>query len=209
MNEFLQGFGIGLSVAAPVGPIGLLCIRRSIAQGFLIGFSSGLGAAAADAAYGSVAAFGLTLISNFLVDQRIWLGLVGGLFLCYLGLATFFAKPSDEAAKSESGTGTSVRAFLSTLLLTLANPMTVLMFGAIFAGFGFGRNPAKATCASAAFMVMGVFLGSAGWWLFLSGTAGYLRGKITFQWMTWINRLSGLIILIFGVLALVRFRIPV
>lgn len=207
MNEFLQGFGIGLSVAAPVGPIGLLCIRRSIAQGFLIGFSSGLGAAAADAAYGSVAAFGLTLISNFLVDQRIWLGLVGGLFLCYLGLATFFAKPSDQPAKSESGT--ALRAFLSTLLLTLANPMTVLMFGAIFAGFGLGRNPATATYASAAIMVAGVFLGSACWWLFLSGTAGYLRGKITFQWMTRINRLSGLIILIFGVLALLRFRIPV
>jgi threonine/homoserine/homoserine lactone efflux protein len=121
---FLKGVLLGFAIAAPVGPIGVLCIRRSLADGQRAGLATGLGAATADALYGCVAAFGLTAISEFLVKQRFWLGLIGGLFLCYLGLRTFFTKTADKAPSVKS-TGLA-SAYLSTFFLTITNPMTIL-----------------------------------------------------------------------------------
>src|SRR5688572_12269534 len=129
--EFMfKGLLIGFSIAAPVGPIGVLCIRRSLADGRQVGLATGLGAATADAAYGAVAGFGLTAISSFLVGQRLWLGLLGGIFLCYLGFRTFISRPAEQTAETRSGGLAS--AYLSTLLLTLTNPMTILSFVAVF-----------------------------------------------------------------------------
>ena len=201
MSFLLKGLIIGFCIAAPVGPIGVLCIRRSLAEGMLMGFATGLGAATADAAYGGVAAFGLTAISDFLVGQKFWLSLVGGIFLCYLGARTFFAKPAQQAANAEHR-GLS-GAYVSTLFLTLTNPMTILSFVAVFAGFGFG---AAADFAGATMLVIGVFLGSAAWWLILSGGVGLVRSRLTASWMRFVNRLSGLVICAFGVYALTRIR---
>src|SRR5688572_6978734 len=131
MGFLLKGLAIGFCIAAPVGPIGVLCIRRSLAEGTLIGLATGLGAATADAAYGCVAAFGLTAISDFLVGQKFWLGLLGGIFLCYLGVRTFFTKPApgmESRLQAVSGLGS---AYVSTLFLTLTNPMTILSFVAV------------------------------------------------------------------------------
>ena len=129
MTLFLRGLIIGLSIAAPVGPIGVLCIRRTLADGRLQGLVSGLGAAAADATYGAVAGFGLTAVSSLLVNQQTWLRLVGGLFLDYLGLRTLLARPASEAPATGvrgPASGRSLAgAFLSTLALTLTNPVTV------------------------------------------------------------------------------------
>src|SRR5271155_5027941 len=133
-NFLFKGIIIGFTIAAPVGPIGVLCIRRSLADGRKIGLATGLGAATADAAYGCVAGFGLTVISSFLVGHRFWLGLLGGLFLCYLGIRTFMSKPSGKAAEVR-GSGL-FSAYLSTFFLTMTNPMTILSFVAVFAGFG-------------------------------------------------------------------------
>src|SRR6266700_7912000 len=109
---FLRGVAIGFSIAAPVGPIGVLCIRRTLTRGRLCGFASGLGAATADAVYGCVAGFGLTAVSNLMVSQQTWLRLIGGLFLCYLGVKTFFAKLTENKA---SASATSlISAYLST-----------------------------------------------------------------------------------------------
>ncbi|MEM8613885.1 MAG: LysE family transporter, partial [Cyanobacteria bacterium P01_H01_bin.105] len=130
---FLRGLMLGVAIAAPVGPIGLLCIRRSLTYGATAGLLSGLGAATADGMYGAVAAFGLAFVSNFLTDQAHWLGIIGGLFLCYLGIATFLSKPADKLAEI-SKTGL-VGAYLSTLGLTLTNPATILSFVLLFAGF--------------------------------------------------------------------------
>src|SRR5512147_916819 len=132
MELFLQGLILGFSIAAPVGPIGVLCIRRTLADGRMSGLVSGLGAATADAIYGSVAAFGLTFISGFLIDQKLWLGLLGGAFLCYLGLRTFLSQPAQQVALAQ-GQGL-VGAYGSTFFLTLTNPMTILSFMAMFAG---------------------------------------------------------------------------
>lgn len=198
-GTFWTGFLIGLSIAAPVGPIGVLCIRRTLTDGRLTGFVTGLGAAAADAFYGACAAFGLAAITNFLVGQQFWFRLLGGLFLCYLGVKTFRAEPATKPATATSG-GLLV-AFTSTLALTLTNPTTILSFVVVFAGLGLGdgnRNHADAIT-----MVAGVFLGSAAWWLILSGGVGLARERFTPVWMRRVNQISGLVIAGFGLLALV------
>jgi len=193
----LKGLLLGFSIAAPVGPIGVLCIRRSLAEGRQVGLATGLGAATADGMYGAVAAFGLTAVSGFLVAQKFWLGLIGGLFLCYLGVRTFISVPADNAAASR-GAGLAA-AYGSTLVLTLTNPMTILSFVAIFAGLGFG---AAAGYASAAALVAGVFLGSALWWLLLSTGVALFRSRVGDAWMRSVNRLSGTVILLFGIYAM-------
>jgi threonine/homoserine/homoserine lactone efflux protein len=193
----LQGIAIGFSIAAPVGPIGLLCIRRSLAGGRGLGLATGLGAATADAAYGFVAAFGLTAVSDVLVGGRFWLGLLGGVFLCTLGVRTFLQKPAERAAEARGDS--LLAAYLSTLVLTLTNPMTILSFAAVFAGLGLGTAP---DWAAASAVVLGVFAGSALWWLILSTGAGLLRSRIGPRWMLAVNRLSGVVIFAFGAYAL-------
>lgn len=180
-----------------MGPIGVLCIRRTLAQGRLVGFASGLGAATADALYGCIAAFGLTAISSALTGAQMGLRLVGGLFLCYLGIRTLLARPADAAATA-SGQGLA-GAFASTLVLTLTNPITILSFVAVFAGLGVGST---GYYGAAALTVLGVFLGSALWWLLLSGGVSLLRDRFGSQALMWVNRLSGVVILGFGLLAL-------
>ena len=196
----VRGFILGFAIAAPVGPIGLLCIQRTLNQGQLVGLASGLGAATADAFYGAVAAFGLTIVSAFLIEQQFWLALVGGLFLCYLGVRTFLSSPAERAANSEAkGIG---GAYMSTFLLTITNPMTILAFIAIFAGAGLAT--AGGDALAAAWMVVGVFLGSAAWWFLLSGGVALLRSHINASVLLWVNRAAGAILVIFGVLAISR-----
>jgi threonine/homoserine/homoserine lactone efflux protein len=194
----VKGLAIGFSIAAPVGPIGLLCIRRSLADGRQVGLAIGLGAATADAAYGCVAGFGLTAISSFLIGQRFWLGLLGGIFLCYLGARTFFSQAVQQEATVR---GHHVfPAYVSTFLLTLTNPMTILSFVAVFAGLGLGASP---DYRAASALVLGVFLGSAMWWLLLSSGVALLQSRIDSTWMQGINRISGVIIFAFGLYSLV------
>ena len=215
-NFLLRGLIIGFSIAAPVGPIGVLCVRRTLAHGRISGFISGLGAATADAFYGSLAALGITLVTNFLVAQDNWLRLIGGLFLCYLGIKTSRDKPqgfngSPPPAEIPIRATTRGRAlladYLSTLFLTLTNPLTILSFAAIFGGLGLAQT---ADTPSAAFILVGgVFLGSVLWWLLLNTVADLLRARFMGpSGLRWINILSGWIILVFGVLALSSIILP-
>lgn len=193
----LKGILIGFSIAAPVGPIGLLCIRRSLADGRGAGLATGLGAATADAAYGCIAGFGLTAVSDFLISQKVWLGFVGGLVLCYLGVRTFVARPPQRSEPlSESGLSSS---YLSTLLLTLSNPMTILSFVAVFAGLGLVGAP---DYFNASLLVVGVFTGSAIWWLLLSSGTSLFRSRLDADRLRFVNRVSGSILVLFGVYAL-------
>jgi threonine/homoserine/homoserine lactone efflux protein len=194
-----KGLAIGFSIAAPVGPIGVLCIRRSLAGGRRIGLATGLGAASADAAYGCIAGFGLTAASSFLVGERLWLSIFGGLFLCYLGTRTFMSKPPVQGA-TVSGNGL-LPAYFSALVLTLGNPMTILSFAAVFAGLGLASVP---DYLAASALVGGVFLGSALWWLLLSYGVSLFRSRINSAWMRIVNQLSGGVIFAFGLYALSR-----
>ena len=190
---FLKGLLFGFLLAATVGPMWVLCFRRTLEQGALVGFASGMGIAVADGFYGAVAAFGLTAISGFLLRHGFWIGLVGGVFLVYLGLKALLVPPSLEPSKASSGG--LWPSFLSTLGLTLANPPTILAFVAIFAGLGLVTDD----YGGAALVVLGVFLGSASWWIVLAAGAGWLRGRIGPRQFRAVNVVSGLTILGFAV----------
>ena len=196
---FVRGLVIGFAIAAPVGPIGMLVIRRTLADGRLLGLLTGMGAAVADALYGCVGAFGLTFISSVLVGYAVWTKLIGGVFLCYLGISTF------RAEHKETGGNTSkvryATAFVSTMVLTLANPATILSFMAVFAGLGLGTTGGD--YAAAGMVVAGVFTGSAIWWLMLSGGVSLVRHKLKPDTMKWINRGSGIFLSVFGLYALI------
>jgi threonine/homoserine/homoserine lactone efflux protein len=199
IHLFLRGLIIGFSIAAPVGPIGALCIRRTLTEGRAAGFVSGLGAASADAFYGCIAGLGLTLVSDFLVDQQAWLRLTGGLFLCYLGVRAFLAQPHEQTAAPPRRSLAS--AYGSAFILTLTNPATILAFAAIFAGLGVAE--AGQDYASAATLVLGVFGGSTLWWFALSGIASLFRERLDAHALRWVNRISGVVVAAFGMAALV------
>lgn len=194
----LQGMGLGIAIAAPVGPIGLLCIRRSLTQGQGIGLATGMGAATADGVYGIIAGFGLTAVAELLVTQAHWLKLMGGLFLCYLGLKAVLSQPPTEtAAWSAQGL---VSAYASTFVLTLTNPATILSFIAIFAGLGIAQADRSRLLSMV--IVIGVFLGSALWWVCLSWGVTLFGRKITPPRLVWLNRLAGVALFAFGVVAI-------
>lgn len=199
--SLLRGVVLGFSIAAPVGPIGVLCIRRTLAEGRWVGLATGIGAAVADGLYGALAAFGLTWVTDAMIGQKLWIQLVGGLFLLYLGGSTFMARPAERpAALRDAGL---LGAFASTFLLTLTNPMTILSFVAVFAGMGLG---ARSGDRGAVALVVGVVLGSALWWLTLSAVVSVFRNRFDTRALVWVNRVSGLIIAAFGVTALASLR---
>jgi threonine/homoserine/homoserine lactone efflux protein len=195
---FLKGVAIGLSMAIPVGPIGIFCIRRILTEGRLSGLVSGLGVATADTVYACIAGLGLTFISDFLVSQQVWLRLIGGLFLCTLGLKISLTELVEEELPN-GGKGL-LGAYTSMFFLTLTYPMTILIFLGIFAGLGAGNT--KDNYVLIAELVLGVFTGSFLWWAILSIAIGSLRKKFRVRGLRWINRISGILIIAFGVAVL-------
>jgi threonine/homoserine/homoserine lactone efflux protein len=192
-----RGLVLGFTIAAAVGPISLLTIRRTLAHGRTYGLASGLGVACADATYAAIAAFGLTAITSILVDGRTILGLVGGLVLIVLAIRTMTSRPSDVAVATERPGLPG--AFGSIFGLTMTNPMTILSFAGLFAGLGLTGTGG----ADAALLVVGVFLGSAAWWVVLTSVVSVLRTRVTIPVLTWVNRVSGAAILVFGVVAII------
>ena len=202
VSFFARGLLIGLSIAAVVGPMSILCMQRTLIFGQRYGLVSGLGIATADAVYGSIAAFGVTVIASFLVSQQVWIRLIGGLFLVYLGVKTILTRPAERAAPAQANS--FFGAYASTLLLTLTNPLTILSFAAIFAGLGVGTT-GRASPATIV-LVLGVLVGSALWWVLLSSGVDLVRARVTPRLLRWINRLSGALLVAFGVLAFASLR---
>ena len=197
---FIKGLLVGLAIAAPVGPIGVLCIQRTLHEGFSIGLATGLGAALADGTYGLMAALGLTALSNFLIKQTSHIQFIGAVFLFYLGLKLLFKKPTNHLSKKFTEKSMA-HALSTTYLLTLANPMTILSFIAIFAGLGLGTLHASVT--QAVLLVAGITIGSALWWVFLTNfIARVLHKRINNVWLQRINILSGFVLMLFGAAAL-------
>jgi threonine/homoserine/homoserine lactone efflux protein len=197
LDTLLRGLAIGFVVAAAVGPISLLTIRRTIAHGRIYGLASGIGVALADASYAGIAAFGLTAISAVLVGARPVLGLIGGAFLTWLAVRTFTAPPPVREAAVDDRPGLG-GALISIYGLTMTNPSTILSFAAVFAGLGLaGRGGAEA-----GLLTIGVFVGSVAWWVVLTTVVGALRTRLTPTVLVWINRVSGAILLAFGIVAI-------
>lgn len=197
----LQGMVLGLAIAAPVGPIGLLCIRRTLQHGPVMGFFTGFGAAIADTIYGAIAAFGVSKALSFLRGHETAFQLVGGLFLMVVAIRTFRQRPADEereAAAAPDST-TWIGGFMTGLTLTLTNPATIMAFIAIFAGFGLGGS---LDTLDASTLVVGVFLGASLWWLALSTGVAAIRHRISDASLTRLNHYTGVALALFSVWAL-------
>ena len=194
-----RGILLGLAVAAPVGPMSLLCMQQTLARGFLAGFVAGLGVATADAVYGTVAALGLVAVTDVLVGQQTWLRLLGGVAMIYLGVGAARARPATAKEAGVGGMGVA-RSYAATFGLTLMNPSTILSFVALFAGLGLGAGETEAAAPLA--LVAGVFAGSAQWWLLVTGGIAFARSRVSLRVQRIINVAAGLALIVFGVLAI-------
>lgn len=195
----LKGIAIGFTLAAPVGPIGVLCIRRTLAEGRRSALSTMLGAATADMVYGLVAAFGVTLVSEFVAQHTAWFRLIGGVIMLFMGVRTYRAHipPTPPRLTFNEHAGN----FVTTFLLTLTNPLTLFAFAAVFAGVGTVTE--LSSTDTAAMLVGGVFLGSLLWFGSLSTLTYIFRTFLRTKGLDLINRITGTLIVLFGVAAMV------
>jgi threonine/homoserine/homoserine lactone efflux protein len=194
----LKGLIIGFAMAVPIGPLGIMCIRKTLAEGHSRGLIIGLGAATADSLFGAIAAFGLTFISDAIADQQLWLRLVGGGLLLFLGIRTFRARRKDPIVPFDNKG--LLGSYVSAFLLALTNPVTIFAFIAVFAAFGLGH---RLVITSAFILVLGVFAGSCLWFLSIGYVATLFRRKLDASGLRWLNRISGGLIILSGVAALV------
>jgi threonine/homoserine/homoserine lactone efflux protein len=203
IGPFARGLALGLAVAAPVGPMSLLCMRQTLARGFWPGFVSGLGIATADGVYGAVAALGLVALTDLLIGQQPWLRIVGGLAMLWLGIGAVRARPAEARATVDSGGGL-IRSYAATFALTLMNPSTILSFAALFAGMGLGSGGGEASGSTVGplALVAGVFVGSAAWWLVVTGGISVARTRLSTRIQRGITVAAGLALAGFGVLAI-------
>jgi threonine/homoserine/homoserine lactone efflux protein len=198
----LRGVAAGLIIAAPVGPVNVLCIQRSLEKGWKSGILSGLGAALVDTLYGGLAGFGISLVISFLIREEAWIRLIGGILLIGVGVV-YYLKPPRSIRKHKSNFSTHSD-FVSAFLLTATNPTTVLSFLAVLAMLGLGRQrPLWQT----SLLVGGIFCGSMSWWIVLTVGATLLRDKVTDSTMRWLNRVGGIAIGLFGVVNIIFSRI--
>ena len=197
----LRGLIIGFTIAAAVGPISLLTIRRTIAHGQLYGLASGLGVATADASYAGIAAFGLTAVTSLLVSGRFLLGVVGGAIIVLIGLRTILSRPGEVAVDTERP-GLPA-AFASIFVLTMTNPMTILSFAAVFAGLGLASGN---SFSDALVLTLAVWAGSSLWWVVLTSIVGWLRLRVSANALLWVNRISGAALVAFGVVAILAVQ---
>jgi len=195
---FIRGLILGFTIAAAVGPISLLVIRRTLAEGRVVGLVSGMGVATADGTYGAIAAFGLTVITDLLMDWRRALGIVGGIFLLWLAWRTLWSAPREAATESATRRRGLPGAYLSTLVLTLTNPLTILSFAALFVGLGVTGGD----LSGATLLTLGVFAGSALWWVVLTTLVRALRSRLTTAGLRRVNIASGLLIGAFAIVAI-------
>jgi threonine/homoserine/homoserine lactone efflux protein len=194
---FFKGIVVGFLMAAPVGPVGVVCIKRTLHRGRIYGLISGMGAATADALYGCIAAFGLAVISDFLVAQQFWFRLIGGGFVCFLGLKAWLAKPTETEKVVSENAFSYFGAYSSTFFLTLMSPMTVLGCIALFVGLGLVSSTVRYVPAS--IVVAGVFTGSGTWWWILSYLTNLFREKMSPRKMNIVNKVSGAAIFVLGI----------
>lgn len=196
LTFFIKGIIVGFAMAIPVGPIGILCIRKTLTEGRIKGLVIGLGAATADLLYACIAAFGLTAISDTLNSQRIWIRLIGGALLLFLGIRIFRAQPKNP--KFNINSGGMLRSYLTTFLLTLTNPLTIFAFIAIFAALDLAEG---LSYLYASILVLGVFIGSTLWFVILSSGVTLFRNKLDVNGLRWVNKIAGILIMLSGIIA--------
>ena len=194
-----DGIKVGFLASIPLGPIGVLCIQRTLQKGRLAGFISGIGAATSDTIYAIIAGFSLSYIVTFIEKQSFWLQLVGAVILIILGIHIFRSNPAVQLRKHRRGESNLLHDYISTFLLTISNPLAVFIFIAFFAGFGV-VNP-DAGLIGQLIMIIGVFIGASCWWLTLTSIVGFFRSAVNLRRLYWINKIAGLSIIIIVVIA--------
>ncbi len=195
-----KGMLVGIAVSAPIGPASIMCIRRTIHSGWWLGIASGLGVAVADTLYGCIAGVGLTSIADQIVEWLTKLRFVGGLFLIILGAALYLTTP--KKIPKHYYAQSFFPAFFSTLGITLANPLMFVLFAALFAAAGLDDLSQDVDLVG--FLILGIFLGSMAWWCCFCWVLTLLQNHISFSTLTWTNKISGIVIVIFGLLAMIR-----
>ncbi len=201
LKYLVNGMVVGFSASIPLGPIGVLCIQKTINKGRMSGFMSGMGAASADTIYAIIAGFGLSFITNFIVSQQLVLRIIGAIILFYLGIRIFRTNPAIQIRREGRKSKNILADYFSILFLTLSNPLTIFLFGAVFAGFGIIEG--NADFKSVLLLVTGVFIGALTWWTLLTGVVNLFRSKFRLKRIWWINKITGILIMVFSVLALV------
>ena len=205
MTDFIiiNGFIFGLVLAAPVGPVGVLCVQRTLSEGRMHGLLSGLGAAVGDAIYGAIAAFGVSAVQLWISDHQVSLRTIGGILLLLLAAKTLILRPNRKNQKNVGKLHTEnlLQDFVSTFLLAITNPITILTFAGLFVTLG--STDVGDSVNNAALLVFGVFIGSALWWFALAFTANLARPYIDGGYQKWVSRISAAILISFGVYALI------
>lgn len=196
---FLKGIIIGFSIAAPVGPIGLLCIRRTLQYGRLHGLLTGLGAATADGLYGCIAAGGFVLVTNLLTRYVVPLRIIGGIYICYFGLR-IIRERNKARRELEISTKNLFSSYISTFVLTITNPMTIVSFVGVLAAQGLKAGGPRAESIP---LVGGIILGSALWWLCLSTGVSFFRSRMSDKILHWINLIAGILLICMGIKTLI------
>lgn len=197
----LNGFIIGLTASIPLGPVGLICIQKTLNGRLKNGIASGLGAASADTFFAIVAAFGISAVHNFIEAQQLYLRIAGGIILIGLGLKFFLTNPAIQIRKQRNRGNSMWADFVSVFVLTLSNPLTVFVFGAVFAGFGI--IPDNSTWFEMSELVLGIFIGAGTWWIVLVSTVNVFRYKFRLRRLWWMNKIMGVIITAFGLFAII------
>ncbi|HBX50257.1 MAG: lysine transporter LysE [Bacteroidetes bacterium RIFOXYA12_FULL_35_11] len=201
LKYLVNGMVVGFSASIPLGPIGVLCIQKTINKGRISGFMSGMGAATADTIYAIIAGFGLSFIANFIVSQQLILRIIGAAILFYLGIRIFRTNPAIQLRREGKKSKNILADYFSILFLTLSNPLTIFLFGAVFAGFGIIED--NADFKSVLLLVCGVFIGALTWWTLLTGVVNLFRSKFRLKRIWWINKITGVLIMVFSIAALV------
>ena len=200
-----NGIQIGLLASIPLGPIGVLCIQRTLQRGRLSGFISGLGAATSDTLYAIIAGFSLSYIVSFIEQQSFWLQLGGAFILIILGIYIFRSNPAVQLRRQRNTKTSLIQDFASTFLLTITNPLAVFIFIAFFAGFRV-VDP-NAGIVGQLILIFGVFIGASFWWLTLTSIVGFFRSAVNLRRLYWINKIAGLSIIILVSIALITWLV--
>lgn len=202
----IKGILIGISVSAPLGPIGVLCIQRTLNKGFKSGLVSGIGAASADIIYAIIAGFSITFISDFLIENQNYIRIIGGMFLIFIGAKIFTSNPAKQIRKLRTKGNNYYKDFITSFLVTVSNPITILAFGAIFASFNMVEK--SSGTFSIIILVVTVFSGAILWWLSLISIVTIFKSRIRLRNLLWINRVTGVLIIIFALFVIISVFIP-
>lgn len=205
LSYFIDGFIVGLIASVPLGPIGVLCIQRTLSKGRLSGFISGLGAATSDAIYAIIACFSLSYVVSFIEKQMLWLQIFGVVLLTFLGLKIFFSNPAIQLRRQKSSSKNFHQDFISIFFITISNPLYVFLFIGIFAGLRFVQP--QNNIFGQMFLILGVFAGAASWWFALTSIINLFRTKINLRRLWWINKIAGAAIVLVGLLSFLYWLI--